>query len=199
MCLNFVIFTRKMLLIRKALVFLIFLFTAVSWAQPQVKEYVCNGEKLMFEKNQTLYRLNNKTIEEITKCNPDTKVVVFFFPLWCAPCYEHFDYLAKNIDLKKHTLLITSVEREESNGARDFFNYFYNPKKEKSKISFPIFILSDEYLSGIAFRASNKGKKFLSEYDKSLKDDRGYGSVAIFNNVNELIYFGNFEDYHQSK
>ena len=183
-----------MLLIRKALVFLIFLFTAVSWAQPQVKEYVCDGEKLMFEKNQTLYRLNNKTIEEITKCNPDTKVVVFFFPLWCAPCHEHFSFLAKNIDLKEYTLLITSIEKEESKRAREFFDYFY-----KTNITFPLFILSDAYLSGIAFKAKKKAGNFLAKYDPSLKDTYTNGNVAIFNNTNELIYFGSFEDYHQSK
>lgn len=170
------------------------IFYSFTWGQTQVKEYVCNGEKLMFEKDQTLYRLNKKTIEEITKCNPDTKVVVFFFPLWCAPCYEHFDYLAKNIDLKEYSLLITSVEREESNRAREFFDYFY-----KTKITFPLFILSDAYLSGIAFKAKKKAGNFLAKYDPSLKDSYTNGNVAIFNNANELIYFGNFEDYHQSK
>ena len=183
-----------MLLIRNILVFLIFLFTAVSWAQTQVKEYVCNGEKLMFEKDKTLYRLNQKTIEEVTKCNPDTKVVVFFFPLWCAPCYEHFDYLAKNIDLKEYTLLITSIEKEEGKRAKDFFDYFY-----KSKITFPVFILGDEYLSGIALRTKKKAGNFIAEYDSSLKDSPTNGSVAIFNNKNELTYFGSFEDYHKSK
>lgn len=185
-----------MKLLNKFITLSILLSYSFTWAQFQVKEYLCQEEKLMFEKDRKeLFRLNKKTIEDIIKCNPDTKIAVFFYPLWCEPAQESFYYLTEHIDLKEYTLLITSVEKEDSKNAIDFYNTFYTPEEKQSKWPFPVFILSDEYLSGMIFRASNKGKNFLAQYNKTLTDGKEYGSVAIFNRQNELIYFGNFKDY----
>jgi len=182
---------------QRGLFFIFILFNSFIWAQPQVKEYNCQGEKLVTEKNRTgLYRLDKKAMKEIIRCNPDTKTVVFFFPIWCAPCHEHFNYLLDNIDLQKYTLLITSIEKEQSNRATHFFNAFYKPKKQNKKMfPYPVFILSDEYLSGVVLRSKNKAENFLAEYDSKYKNAQTNGNVAIFSEDNELIYFGSFEDY----